>query len=218
VRSIAPDPESPGSVRVRNAGIALFADRGFHGTGIRDLAGAAGMSSASLYHHMTTKEALLAEIMTTALGRLGAAARIVTGDVTDPADRLGRLVALHVLTHAVRPEETRVVDNEVTALAPDTRESIVRLRDDYEGLFDRAITEGVQSGEFTTAEPTLTRLALLQMCNGVARWYSPDGNTDIATLATHFAHIALRVVGAPPRSGDPDIALCQQVIANVWQD
>src|SRR5699024_3013660 len=144
VRSIAPDPESPGSVRVRNAAIALFADRGFHGTGIRDLAGAAGMSSASLYHHMTTKEELLAEIMTTALGRLGAAARIVTGDVTDPADRLGRLVALHVLTHAVRPEETRVVDNEVTALALDIPKTIVNLRDDYDWLFARDITAGVQ--------------------------------------------------------------------------
>ena len=48
----------------------LFATKGFHGTGIRDLAQEADLSSASLYHYMGTKEDLLAEIMHTALNRL----------------------------------------------------------------------------------------------------------------------------------------------------
>lgn len=209
---------APGATRVRHAGITLFASRGFHGTGIRDLAGEAGMSSASLYHHMSSKETLLAEIMTTALRRLNAAARIVTGHVTDPADRLSRLIALHVLTHAMRPAETRVVDNEVAALTPATRESVVQLRDEYEDLFGDAITDGTESGAFATTEPTLARLALLEMCNGVARWYSPDGSMDLATLAVHHAHIGLRLVDGPRVTGEPDIALCQRVMRRVWDD
>lgn len=207
-----------GATRVRNAGIALFADRGFHGTGIRDLAGEAGMSSASLYHHMSSKETLLAEIMTTALRRLITAARLVTGHVTDPAEQLGRLIALHVLTHAMRPAETRVVDNEVAALTPQTRESVVRLRDDYENLFGDAIADGVRSGSFGTTEPTLARLALLEMCNGVARWYSPDGALDVATLAAHHAHIGLRMVDAAPPENEPDIALCLRIVTRLWDD
>ena len=49
--------------RVRRAALELFAERGFHGTGIRQLAERAGLSSASLYHYMGTKEDLLVELM-----------------------------------------------------------------------------------------------------------------------------------------------------------
>ena len=45
----------------RETMVALFAAKGFHGTGIRELADAAGLSSATLYHYMGTKEDLLVE-------------------------------------------------------------------------------------------------------------------------------------------------------------
>jgi len=56
--------------RVRDAAVHLFAVKGFHGTGIRDLAEAAQLSSASLYHYMGTKEGLLVSIMVESLERL----------------------------------------------------------------------------------------------------------------------------------------------------
>lgn len=202
--------------RVRRAAITLFAQRGFHGTGIRDLAREAGMSSASLYHHMDTKETLLAEIMHTSLRRLATAARLATGEVDDPAERLGRLVALHVLTHAQRPEETRVVDNEVAALSPQPRETVVRLRDAYEGHFAAAIADGERMGTFRAGEPALARLAVLEMCNGVARWYSPQGSMDLESLAGHFARISLRVVEAEDPAHTPDVEYCQHIITRVW--
>lgn len=212
----APDPAVSSAERVRRAAITLFAQRGFHGTGIRDLASEAGMSSASLYHHMDTKQTLLAEIMDTALRRLATAARLATGHVPDPAERLGRLIALHVLTHAQRPDETRVVDNEVAALSPRVRETVVRSRDDYESLFAAAIADGVRAGTFHAGEPALARLAVLEMCNGVARWYSPQGSMGLETLAGQFARIGLRVVEADPPSHTPDIKLCQRIVAQVW--
>ena len=206
----------PTSARVRQAAITLFAERGFHGTGIRDLACHAGLSSASLYHHMGTKEQLLAEIMATALRRLTDAARQATHDVSDPAERLGRLIALHVLTHATRPAETRVVDNEVAALSAELREPVVKLRDGYEQLFTEAIDAGARSGAFHPDDPAVARLALLEMCNGVARWYSPQGTLDVAELARQFAHLGMRVLDAdPPRTG-PDIEYCQRIVARVW--
>ncbi|MFD1052583.1 TetR/AcrR family transcriptional regulator, partial [Kibdelosporangium lantanae] len=98
--------------RVRRAAVELFATRGFHGTGIRDLAVAAGLSSATLYHYMGTKEDLLVEIMRTSLERLLTDAERVTADVHDPVEQLKRLVDMHVRAHAERPLETFVVDGE----------------------------------------------------------------------------------------------------------
>ena len=53
---------SPTRLRILLAGLALFGDRGYHGTSIRDIAAEAGMQSASLYSHFASKEAILAEL------------------------------------------------------------------------------------------------------------------------------------------------------------
>ncbi|WAL66358.1 TetR/AcrR family transcriptional regulator [Amycolatopsis cynarae] len=203
--------------RVRRAAVKLFADKGFHGTGIRDLAQAAELSSASLYHYMGTKEELLAGIMTDCLGRLLQGAREATEGVADPRRRLAVLVALHVLTHAGQPDETRVVDNEVHALSPAARKHVVRLRDEYERYWAETIEEGIARGAFHDREPAVTRLALLEMCSGVARWYSPRGPLGLDRLAEHYAGLALRMLG----SGDHDcpgaVDRARQVVSTVWR-
>jgi AcrR family transcriptional regulator len=203
--------------RVRAAAVKLFAGKGFHGTGIRDLAQAAKLSSASLYHYMGTKEELLADIMRQSLERLLEAAALAAGGVTDPRLRLGNLVALHVITHAVQPDETRVVDNEVRALSPAARRTIVKLRDDYELLWAEAIDAGIAAGSFHTGQPAVTRLALLEMCSGVARWYSPGGPLTLDQLATHFAELAMRALRCVDVGEQPDLKRCREVVSQVWK-
>jgi len=202
--------------RVRAAAVKLFATKGFHGTGIRDLAQEAELSSASLYHYMGTKEDLLAEIMHTALNRLLDAAREATAGSPDPVHRLRTLVALHVLAHAVGPAETRVVDNEVDVLSPAAREPVVALRDGYERLWATTIDEGVAAGVFHTEHPAVTRLALLEMCSGVARWYSPHGPLALDQLAEHYAELASRALGCTSTPGVSNLARCREIIAKEW--
>jgi AcrR family transcriptional regulator len=185
--------------RVRRAAVKLFATKGFHGTGIRDLAQESNLSTASLYHYMGSKEELLADIMRDCLRTLLDSAEAELTGLTDPVERLRRLVKLHVRAHARKPRETRIVDHELHVLAPTTRRSIVELRDAYERLWADAVGDGVASGVFTTAHPGVTRIALLEMCNGVARWYSARGSLSLDDLATHYAEVALRAVGACPQ-------------------
>ncbi|MDV6014329.1 TetR/AcrR family transcriptional regulator [Haloechinothrix sp. LS1_15] len=203
------------NARIHRAAIGLFASKGFHGVGIRELAQHAELSSASLYHYMGTKEALLAEIMRDCLSRLVTAARRATAGVIDPVERVGRLVALHVLAHAVRAEETAVVDNEVNSLSPQLRESIVAMRDDYERLWADAIADGGQSGSLHHDPHGVARRGLLEMCSGVARWYSVDGPMSLDELARRYAVLALRALGVtdPPA---PDVDACRAVVAEIW--
>ncbi|SED69125.1 DNA-binding transcriptional regulator, AcrR family [Amycolatopsis tolypomycina] len=202
--------------RVRAAAVKLFATKGFHGTGIRDLAQEAELSSASLYHYMGTKEDLLAEIMHTALNRLLDAAREATASGGDPVQRLRTLVALHVLAHAAGPEETRVVDNEVDMLSPAAREPVVALRDAYERLWAAAIDEGVAAGVFRVEHPAVTRIALLEMCSGVARWYSPRGPLALDELAEHYAELVSRALGCTSAPGVTDLRRCREIVAKEW--
>ncbi|GAA1029502.1 MULTISPECIES: TetR/AcrR family transcriptional regulator [Amycolatopsis] len=202
--------------RVRAAAVKLFATKGFHGTGIRDLAQEAELSSATLYHYMGTKEDLLVEIMTTSLRRLIDAVAKATAGSDDPVVRMRTLVALHVLAHAAQPGETRVVDNEVDALSAPARARVVALRDEYEQYWADAIEDGAAANVFHTAQPAVTRLALLEMCSGVARWYSPKGPLKLEDLATHYAELALRVLGHPVAVRARDLRQCLEVVAQVW--
>jgi AcrR family transcriptional regulator len=181
--------------RVQAAALTLFAERGYHGTGIRQLADAAGISSASLYHYMGTKEELLLAIMRTSLTALLEAAE-EAGTEPDPTARLVALVQLHVRTHASAPEQTRVVDDEVNALSTAARVEVVALRDRYESLWQAALDDGVGRGDFQVGSAAVVRRALLEMCSGVARWWSPSGDLDLDALAGEYAVLALRLVGA----------------------
>ena len=187
----------PAGERIQVAALELFAERGFHGTGIRELAVRAGLSSATLYHYMGTKEDLLVRIMRESLERLLTAGQQIARAGPAP-ERMAGLVQIHVLTHATQRLQTQVVDGEMRALSPTRRREIVALRDEYETLWSRAIETGQEDGDFALQSPHLARLALLDLCSGVARWYQPQGPTTREELATRYAEMALGLLGAEP--------------------
>ena len=210
----------PAGERIRAAALGLFAERGFHGTGIRDLAERAGLSSATLYHYMGTKEDLLVRIMRESLERLLAAGRQVALD-DPPAERVAGLVHIHVLTHATWRLETRVVDGEMRALSAPRHREIVALRDDYEALWQQAIEAGHRSGVFAVHAPQVARLALLEMCSGVAHWYQPQGPISLEDLALRYAEMALGLLGAQPigpASAVRSVRRSSELIAAIWPD
>ncbi|TBL45318.1 TetR/AcrR family transcriptional regulator [Verrucosispora sp. SN26_14.1] len=206
--------------RVRAAALELFAERGFHGTGIRDLAQRAGLSTATLYHYMGTKEELLAEIMRSSMDLLLQAATRV-GVQGAAVDRVTRLVHVHVLAHAARPLHTRVVDDELRALSPPLRVEIIGLRDRYERLWQAAIIDGVADGVFHLRAPDVARRALLEMCSGVARWYRPDGPLSVEQMAARYTELALNLLGVAGPVPDLDTAIAcdaYRLVAELWPE
>lgn len=187
--------------RLREAALDLFAERGFHGVGIRLLAERAGLSSASLYHYMGTKEELLASLMRECLERLVVDAEAALAAHADPLAALDALVRSHVASHAERPRETRVVDGEVSALTGATRDDVVALRDRYEELWRQALEGALATSGGATVDPAVLRRALLEMCSGVARWYDPAGPLALEDLAEQYVHLSHRLLGrATPSS------------------
>ncbi len=182
-------------VQVRRAAVALFAERGFAATGIRDIGRAVGLNPATLYHYVGSKEDLLIGMLRESQEDLLRAGRDAFGASADPAIQLARLVRVHVATEAVNPLISRVSDHEVHALTGRNREVIVGLRDDYESLFHRALAAGAQTGQFLVTDLPVARYALLEMCNGVADWYQPDGRLSIAELQDLYSELACRMVG-----------------------
>lgn len=207
--------------QVWDAAVRLFAAQGFHGTGIRELADAAGLSSATLYHYMGTKEDLLFSIMKTCLDRLISGAERVSADAPSPQAVIARLVHVHVLAHALHRDETTVGDNEIAALGPEHRAEVVRLRDRYEDFWRVAVTVGCSKGTFAVPDRRMARIALIEMCSGVAAWYSPAGSDDLDTIAAAHARLALQLLGMTPgrmnRTPLPAASEIHALVEEIWR-
>jgi len=182
--------------RIEQAALQLFAAKGFEATGIRDIADRAGLSTAALYHYMGSKDELLVAFMVESMTELTRVAQAALAGAASPAAQLSALVRTHVGFHTLDAQRSLVADDELRAVSDAAFIKVMQLRDGYERLWADTLEQGKRSGEFRFADGRITRLALLEMCNGVARWYSDRGRMHPAEIADCFADLALAMVGA----------------------
>ncbi|MBB5120688.1 TetR family transcriptional regulator [Streptomyces eurocidicus] len=181
--------------RLVTAAVAAFAERGYHATTTRDIAGRAGMSPAALYIHYRTKEDLLYRISAIghrlALDLLRGAQR----PGSDPATRLADAVRAFVRWHAEHHTTARVVQYELGALGEEHYAEIVGLRRETDAAIRGVIEDGVASGDFAVPDVTGTTLAVLSLCIDVARWFNAEGKRTPDEVGDLYADLVLRMVG-----------------------
>lgn len=181
---------------VQQAAVSLFAARGFAATGIREIGRKLDLNSATLYHYTGSKEDLLVGIMRLALENLSTMGQRAMTRSDRPVEQLGYLVSSHVGLAALNPLTSRVIDHELRALSPHNQDALLILRDDYETLWADVFNRGLTDGDFGIDTDTkVARLALLEMCNGVANWFHADGPLTIVEIQERFVTLAGKMVG-----------------------
>lgn len=181
--------------RLVTAAVQAFAERGYHATTTRDIAGRAGMSPAALYIHYKTKEELLYRI--SGVGHrlaLDILHRARDGGGS-PAERLAEAVRTFVRWHAEHHTTARVVQYELGALGEDHHEEIVGLRRASDAAVRAIIEDGVSTGDFDVPDVRGTTLAVLSLCIDVARWFNEDGKRTPDEVGELYAGLVLRMVG-----------------------
>jgi AcrR family transcriptional regulator len=192
----------PTKQRIEQAALQLFAAKGFEATGIREIADRAGLSTSALYHYMGSKDELLVAFMVESMTELTRVTSAALAGAASPAAQLAALVRAHVGFHTLDAQRSLVSDDELRAVSDAAFTKVMQLRDGYERMWAETLEAGRRSGEFSFGNARVTRLALLEMCNGVARWYSDRGPMHPAEIADSFADLALAMVGAR-RDGVP---------------
>jgi AcrR family transcriptional regulator len=184
--------------RLLVAAVEAFAERGYHATTTRDIAGRAGMSPAALYIHYKTKEELLHRISRIGHDKALDILRTAAEGEGAATERLADAVSSFVGWHAGRRTTARVVQYELDALGPDARAEIVELRHQVDAQVRGIIEDGVASGEFDVPDVHGTTLAVLSLCIDVARWFSVNGPRTPEQVGALYADLVLRMVGAKP--------------------
>ena len=177
--------------------LRVFAARGYDGASMDDVARAAGITKASIYHHVAGKEALLERGLRRALDALFAVLREPEATSGAAIARLRHIVArVAEITLALQPELTvlfRIRGNSAVE-----RDAIERRR-----TFDRIVTalvrEAQDAGDARADldAAVLTRL-VFGMSNSVVEWYRSGGRVADAEIARAVAACAFE--GLLPRS------------------
>lgn len=181
---------------IQRASVSLFDKRGFVGTGIRDIGRCLGVNSASLYYYFNSKEDLLLQIMHESLAALLERSRLIHARIDSPLGQVSCLAAMHVGMAAVNRATSRVMDREINSLSYDSRREIAALRSKYEEYWNVSLTSIPEvDSSFDAVDRNMLRLAVLEMCNGVANWYSPAGSLTVRQIQESFVDLVGRMLG-----------------------
>lgn len=157
----------------------MFAEKGYHGTSMRDLGKELGLLGSSLYSHIDSKEDLLVEVVDEGARLFLDSARRATEVEGSAGERLTALIAGHVDVVLDHQDVVRTYLNEARMLDEGHRSRVVESRDAYETMFRSVIGEGVDSGEFRAdVDSKIAAIFILSILNALERWYRSDGELD----------------------------------------
>lgn len=166
----------------------LFKERGYDGTSMAHIAAALGIHKSSLYHHIASKEQILAEAVDAALDALFAV-------LEEPPARSGS--ARRRLEHVVRRAVEIMVDHldEVTLLLrvrgnSATERRALERRREFDRRVQRLVEEAIRAGEIRAdVNAALVTRLLFGMSNSVTEWYQPGRGMSAPDIAAHILRI-----------------------------
>jgi TetR/AcrR family transcriptional regulator, cholesterol catabolism regulator len=167
----------------------LFAERGYQGTSLADLAEELGVQKPSLYHHIASKEDLLWEVATDGAAAFHAALDAVPEGL--PAvERIRLTLRAHLAVVAQQLDVATVFVREWRYLEGERRERFLAERRRYENRIRDLFRDGVEGSELRTDLDTATAaLLFLSAANWAYTWLRAGGDTD--ALADRFYAVLL---------------------------
>jgi AcrR family transcriptional regulator len=160
-------PIHPRKIKILEAAISCFLEKGYHQTSVRDIVGQAGISLGNLYNHFKGKEAILvfiAEIEGQELSDF--TDRLSGGD--DPRVRLEWFLKKYA-AYVARPENALLGVEILTESLrnPTIADVFGRNRDQLIAALADCLTQGGKSGTFVSIEePSVVACIILDGLEG----------------------------------------------------
>jgi AcrR family transcriptional regulator len=176
---------------ILEAAARIFSEKGFHATSMQDIADAVHLQKASLYHHFSSKQEILADILDQALDLINTRLETVSSQSLSPNEKLRSAMVSYMETIAEYQNLAAVLLLEQKALDPEQKVRLETRRDKFEGLWKELIVEGHRQGLFNNIDPSLTGRAILGVMNWMVTWYRRDGPRSAKEIADVFADLLL---------------------------
>lgn len=182
---------------ILDAAAAVFAEKGYHGASTKDIADRLGIRQGSLYYYFPSKEVALAEVCRIGVdGFVKGLTAILAADAP-PTEKIHDAVRNHMAPMASRRHYVKVFLKERHNLAGDSFRDVQHRVDEYERLFERLLTQGIEAGALRAdLDPRLSTLAALGLCNSAVDWFDP-ARGGIDAIARHYAGLLIEGLARP---------------------
>lgn len=178
----------------------LFANTGFSGASVSDLAAACETSKSLIYHYYPSKEDILYAVIASHVDQLATDVAEVTGRDAAAPDLLRDLVRAFMRHYVGAAERQKVLLNERDRLPADKRRAILAKQ---RGIID-AVTVLIRAADpRLAADPPRVRvqtMLLFGMINWTHTWFNPSGPIGAEELADMAVELVLPSPPSSPRA------------------
>ena len=158
----------------------LFRQKGFGGTGMRDLAAQLGMEAASMYYHIGSKDEILEKICFQ-----------VANNYLEHLEEK-ELIRFHVRMMIVNGPEVSVTNHDWKYLTKEKLSEFKGLRKLYEVRLETLICSGISAGELVTVNPQVALFTILSSLRWVEYWWKPERGISAKELENNIIILLLK--------------------------
>jgi len=179
--------------RVYEVAAEVFHRKGYDNTSMSDVAEAAGLTKAGLYHHVSSKESLLYTVLDSGLDLTESYVMKPLVAIADPVERLKTMIELHLrLVLEERNLEVTGLLHECKTLSTGDQSKINRRKKEYVKMSTKLISDVLNKYSITDIDPKLAAFALLGMLNWTYQWYKTSGSSSREEVVRNFQTIFLQ--------------------------
>lgn len=176
---------------ILEAAAQVFRQKGFHGASMNDIAEAVNLQKASLYHHVSSKQEILFELLDRALELLLERISPIAAQGIPADERLRQMIREYLQILAENTDLSAVLLFEHRSLEGKQHARHVPNRDKFEALWRNVLADGVRTKKFTCDDIPLAARATLGIMNWTITWYRPNGDLSIDQIADQYANLLL---------------------------
>ncbi|WP_460431624.1 TetR/AcrR family transcriptional regulator [Amycolatopsis echigonensis] len=183
------------------AAAEVLAERGYHDTGLDEIAERLDIAKATLYHYFPNKEALVMACMESVGAEVNQQLRDIADNGSGTArDRLTALIGLQLDIIVHKSPQMASLFRQPLDWPQAYQERIRQLQRDHYAIFRSVVREGIQRGEFVVEDEAATIHNLYGAMNYVPVWFQPKRKKDFSEMSEAVVDSLLRLFlppGAP---------------------
>ncbi|UCR83587.1 TetR/AcrR family transcriptional regulator [Pseudomonas chlororaphis subsp. aurantiaca] len=185
------DPDSARGKLLQTAA-HLFRNKGYERTTVRDLAGAVGIQSGSIFHHFKSKDDILRAVMEETIHYNTALMRAELAEAGSVRERVLALIRCELQSiMGGSGEAMAVLVYEWRSLSAQGQADVLALRDIYEQIWSQVLGEAKDAG-FIKGDVFITRRFLTGALSWTTTWFRADGSLTLEQLAEEALTLVLK--------------------------